>query len=131
MRVNASRKRPPRFARAVAELGRPGLAKQPSPSLLLWAFELAHDALQRIAQTLRLASLGPLLGSAVRASPSNPALRILLRAFGLARDALQRIAQTLRLAPLGPLLGSAVRASPSNPALRILLRAFGLARDAR
>jgi len=36
-----------------------------------------------------------LLGSAIPASSSNPALRILLRAFSLARDALQRIAPVL------------------------------------
>jgi hypothetical protein len=39
-----------------------------------------------------LAALGLLLGSAVRASPSNPALRILLRAFVDACDASYGIA---------------------------------------
>src|SRR5512146_1717764 len=95
--VMASRKREPRYARVVARLGLPGLAKQPGPP---------HPApgvrpRARCASTHRasasLATLGSLLGSAFQASPSNPALRILLRAFDLARDALQRIAQALGL----------------------------------
>jgi hypothetical protein len=42
----------PRFARRVPRLARPALAKQPGRSLRLAAFELARDAIQRIAQAL-------------------------------------------------------------------------------
>jgi len=54
---------------------------------LLAAFGLAQHALQRMSQ-----ALGLLLGSALQASPSNPALRILLRAFVKACDAFHGIA---------------------------------------
>jgi hypothetical protein len=45
--------------RVAAKLGRPGLAKQPSPSLLLRAFAAARDAIQRIAQARPLTPIAP------------------------------------------------------------------------
>jgi len=66
-----------------------------------------------------------LLGSAVQASLSKPALRILLRTFAAARRS-----STLSSLRFGLLLSSAFQASLSNPALRILLRAFAAARNA-
>jgi len=86
---------------------------------------LAHSQRAALAGAshAHLASLGLLLSSAFRASPSNPALRILLRAFELARITSPSFARTVaRLAR--PVLAK-------QPGRSLRLAAFELARDAR